>query len=121
MTWNSKLDEFYRYAATERAYSPKTCVAYQRDLTEFTRDYKETRGNEPQIGEVSVLDIRGYLSRLFKKIALPQLRESYRVSARSSDFCPGADGSRTIQPARSEAQNARAPFLAHSMLTMPLC
>lgn len=59
------MDYFLRYLKTERDYSDKTQRAYQDDISDFYHFLTETGSAE--VNEVSVQDVRIYLSHLTDK------------------------------------------------------
>ena len=114
MTWARDLKAFYVYAATERAYSPHTCTAYQRDLEEFTRHYIATNGCPPQARAIRTIDIRNYLGRLFNKNSastvgrkLSSLRAFFRFLSRR--------GLVTVNPASQVRSPKRARPLPRAL------
>ncbi len=65
MRWDVASDEFCEYLAVQRAYSPRTCIAYARDLEEFRAVYVEREGGDPDPAAVDVLHIRRHLAALY--------------------------------------------------------
>jgi integrase/recombinase XerC len=65
--WAAAVDAFGRYLRVEKAYSPRTCDAYGRDLEEFRRVFVERRGREPAPKAIDTLDVRAHLAALFDR------------------------------------------------------
>ncbi len=64
MTWVEAAQSFARYLEVERAASPRTRVAYARDVDEFRRQFVERR-RLGQPTQVDIADVRAYLAALF--------------------------------------------------------
>jgi integrase/recombinase XerC len=56
---------FLRHLEVERALSPRTVIAYGRDLEEFRRVLADKRGTEPVPARVDITLVRTYLAALF--------------------------------------------------------
>jgi integrase/recombinase XerC len=65
--WTAAADAYGRYLAVEKAYSPRTCEAYGRDIEEFRRIYRERRDREPDPRRLDTLDVRAHLAALFDR------------------------------------------------------
>jgi integrase/recombinase XerC len=65
MKWAEAAELFHRYLATERAVSPRTLTAYDRDVAQFREWYAGRRKREPIPGSVDIADVRAYLAALF--------------------------------------------------------
>lgn len=65
MQWQAAIREFADYLTVERAYSPHTRAAYERDLTEFGDRYRDRHDREPPVADIDVLDIRAHLAALY--------------------------------------------------------
>jgi len=67
VTWAQAVAAFEKYLAVERAYSPRTCEAYVRDVEELRRSHAERTGKNPAPGRVTTADIRGHVAWLFDR------------------------------------------------------
>jgi len=63
--WDAAIEQFRVHLAVERAYSPRTVLAYLRDVRELRRVLAEKRGREAPVGRLSAVDVRSYLAALF--------------------------------------------------------
>lgn len=61
-TWKEK---FLRYLIMERGYSEKTCIAYEKDISDFEKFLLES--GDGNFLEINYLDVRVYLNFLFDK------------------------------------------------------
>ena len=60
------IDRFLDYISHEKKYSPHTCVAYQKNLTDF-RDFCEFKFDIKQIDQVDYSQIRAWIISLVEK------------------------------------------------------
>ena len=60
----SAITQFLRFLSVERNASPLTIKSYREDLTSLADYLTEACGREPAPGEVTPLDLRGYVSAL---------------------------------------------------------
>jgi len=84
MSWEQHVASFAQYLQIERGYSPKTVVAYARDLREFARSYHEREGKQPRVNHVDSFDIRSHLAELYDRNAASSI--SRKLSALRSFF-----------------------------------
>jgi integrase/recombinase XerC len=68
VSWDPAIEQFERYLAVEKAYSPRTVEAYLRDVRELRRVLAAKRGREQPVERLSVIDVRAYLAALFGSI-----------------------------------------------------
>jgi integrase/recombinase XerC len=68
VTWDEAIEQFERYLAVEKAYSPRTVEAYLRDVREFRRVLADKRGREQAVDRLTAIDVRAYLAALFGTI-----------------------------------------------------
>ncbi len=66
------IHQFIHYLSTEKNASPHTCRCYQRDLEEFYNFLRDSRSDgtlmkEADIGKIGRMEIRRFLSFLYKK------------------------------------------------------
>jgi len=64
--WTAAVGELSHHLAVERACSPRTVDAYQRDLEEFRRQHLGAHGADPDPARVSVADVRGFVASLYQ-------------------------------------------------------
>ncbi len=65
MDWRQAVGGFRDYLSVERACSPRTVVAYGRDLEEFRRIFSGRIGGDPDPVAIDSRDIRAHLAALF--------------------------------------------------------
>jgi integrase/recombinase XerC len=65
MTWTEAVEAFRQHLEVERGASPRTVVAYTRDLQEFRAIFVERRKREPVPASVDIMEVRAYLAALF--------------------------------------------------------
>jgi len=65
MDWDAALAAFAQYLAVERAFSPKTCEAYLRDVTAFREVLRAKRDRDVPLAKLSAQDVRSFLASLF--------------------------------------------------------
>ena len=65
MGWERVAAEFLDYLSVERAYSPNTTAAYERDVREFSRLYEDRTGSAPSLASITVADVRAHLAELY--------------------------------------------------------
>ena len=65
MDWPQAVSGFSDYLSVERACSPRTVVAYGRDLAEFRRIFADRTGADPDPLTVDTRDVRAHLAALF--------------------------------------------------------
>ena len=67
MDWDEAIAAFERYLEVERAYSPRTCQVYLRDVAALRTHLRERRSRDVPLARLSVLDVRGQLAALYGK------------------------------------------------------
>jgi len=67
VNWARAVEEFENYLSVERAYSPRTCEAYLRDVEELRRGHQERTGENPSVRRVGTTDIRAHVAWLFDR------------------------------------------------------
>lgn len=65
MSFDRHIADFIDYLAVERAYSPNTTRAYERDVREFASMYTEREDAPPTLGKLTITDIRAHLAELY--------------------------------------------------------
>lgn len=65
MEWQRAVRHFGDYLVVERACSPLTRAAYERDLGEFARRFEERHERAPALDAIDSLDIRAHLAALY--------------------------------------------------------
>lgn len=67
MRWPEAAAGFADYLRVERAMSPRTCVAYARDLEEFRAVFADREGRDPDPARVDTLAVRAHLAALYER------------------------------------------------------
>src|SRR5688572_24460139 len=62
LTMQTAVARFLRFLAVERNASPLTTKSYREDLTALVDYLTEAYGRPPTPGEITTLDLRGYVS-----------------------------------------------------------
>lgn len=116
------IQRFLQYLTVERNASPLTVKSYREDLTALVEKLGERRGGQPPPpGEITTLDLRGYVSGLHEAgyskgtIArrLASLRSFFRFGQR--------EGWTTTNPAKPLRNPRKSRTLPHFLSSDELC
>jgi integrase/recombinase XerC len=116
----SAITQFLRFLSVERNASPLTIKSYREDLASLADYLAEACGREPAPGEVTPLDLRGYVSALHEagyaktSVArrLASLRTFYKFAQRE-----GLAQSNPAKPLRNPRRDRKLPhFLSDGEL-----
>ena len=112
--WGRALDRFLRYLEVERAYSPRTCAAYRRDLAEFSSLYAAQSGRPPEPAATTALDVRSHLAALYERNGSATLARKLS-SLRSFFRFLVARGEAATNPARAVRSPKRRKALPRAL------
>jgi len=117
----SAIGQFLRFLSVERNAAPLTIKSYREDLTSLADYLSQACGREPAPGEVTPLDLRGYVSALHEagyaktSVArrLASLRTFYKFAQRE-----GLAESNPAKPLRNPRPDRKLPhFLSTSEIS----
>jgi integrase/recombinase XerC len=114
---NSAISQFLRFLSVERNAAELTIKSYREDLSSLAEYLKEACGHEPQPGEITPLDLRGYVSALHEagyaktSVArrLASLRTFYKFAQRE-----GLAQSNPAKPLRNPRPDRKLPHFLSS-------
>jgi integrase/recombinase XerC len=109
---HSAITQFLRFLSVERNAAPLTIKSYREDLVSLAEYLKEASGREPAPGDVTPLDLRGYVSALHEagyaktSVArrLASLRTFYKFAQRE-----GLADSNPAKPLRNPRRDRKLP------------
>ncbi|HEX3656868.1 MAG TPA: tyrosine recombinase XerC [Pirellulales bacterium] len=116
----AEVDRFLQYLRVERNSSPLTEKSYREDLTALAAYLREASGAEPEPGEITTLDLRGYVASLheagFAKTSiarrLASMRSFFRFGQRE-----GWSKTNPAKPLRNPRKSRSLPhFLSNEEL-----